>query len=122
MNIDVSDISYERRISLLHTSDNIKSKAVSKLKSIKNNMQGDSKAQDWLDGLLKIPFGVYKTNSIMNFKKNFLTEINEQYNQKLFSSSDINSFICNSGNNDEKNKWADYVSSKKIYLDNVKKN
>ena len=71
MNIDVSDISYERRISLLHTSDNIKSKAVSKLKSIKNNMQGDSKAQDWLDGLLKIPFGVYKTNSIIDFKKNF---------------------------------------------------
>ena len=120
MNIDVSDISYERRISLLHTSDNIKSKAVSKLKSIKNNMQGDSKAQDWLDGLLKIPFGVYKTNSIMDFKKNFLTEINEQYNQKLFSSSDINSFICNSGNKDEKNKWTDYVSSKKIYLDNVR--
>ena len=34
-------------------------------------MQGDSKAQDWLDGLLKIPFGVYKTNSIMDFKKTF---------------------------------------------------
>ena len=35
----------KEKISLLHTSDNIKSKAVSKLKSIKNNMQGDSKAQ-----------------------------------------------------------------------------
>ena len=120
MDIDVSDIPYEKRISLLNVKDNIKNKAVSKLKSIKNNMQGDSKAQDWLDGLLKIPFGVYKTNSIMEFKKNFVNDLNQQYNEKLFSSSDINSFICNSGNEEEKNKWKDYKETKKLYLDNVR--
>tara|TARA_B100001121_G_scaffold309453_1_gene336357 strand:- start:21973 stop:25011 length:3039 start_codon:yes stop_codon:yes gene_type:complete len=120
MNVDVSDISYERRISLLDTADNIKSKAVSKLKSIKNNMQGDSKAQDWLDGLLKIPFGVYKTNNIMDFKKDFTDELNKTYDKKLFSSNDINSFITNFGNEDEKNKWTNYIESKKIYLDNVR--
>ena len=120
MDIDVSDISYERRISLLDTPDNIKSKAVSKLKSIKNNMQGDSKAQDWLDGLLKIPFGVFKTNCVMDFKKDFINQLNKKYNQNLFSSNDINKFITISGNDDEKNKWTDYIESKKIYLDNVR--
>jgi ATP-dependent Lon protease len=120
MNVDVSDISYERRISLLDTNDNIKSKAISKLKSIKNNMQGDSKAQDWLDGLLKIPFGVYKTNSVMDFKNDFKKELNQKYNIKLFSTNDINDYITNNGNDEEKDKWDDYIESKKIYLDNVR--
>ena len=120
MNVDVSDISYERRISLLETSENIKSKAISKLKSIKNNMQGDSKAQDWLDGLLKIPFGVFKTNCVMDFKKDFVNQLNEKYQKKLFSSNDINNFVTLSGDDSEKNKWVDYIESKKIYLDNVR--
>jgi hypothetical protein len=120
MNIDVSDISYERRISLLDVNNNIKNKAIGKLKSIKNNMQGDSKAQDWLDGLLKVPFGIYKTCSIIDFKKNFVNELNKQYNLKLFSSNEINSYICESGNDDEKLKWENYVDNKKLYLNNVR--
>ena len=47
-----------------------------KLKSIKSNFQGDSKAQNWLDGLLKIPFGVYKQNKIMSFKDDFMKKLN----------------------------------------------
>lgn len=120
MNVDVSDISYERRISLLDTNDNIKSKAISKLKSIKNNMQGDSKAQDWLDGLLKIPFGIYKTNSVMDFKNDFKKELNQKYNIKLFSTNDINDYVTNNGSDEERDKWDDYIESKKIYLDNVR--
>lgn len=119
-NIDISDISYERRISLLEVNDVIKSKAIGKLKSIKSNMQGDSKAQDWLDGLLKIPFGIYKTNSIMDFKKDFISDLNKQHNINLFSSNDINLFINNSGNKEEKEKWEQYEIDKKLYLDNVR--
>ena len=54
--ISESDIPYERRISLLKTTEDVKSKAMEKLKSMKSSFQGDSKAQAWLDGLLKIPF------------------------------------------------------------------
>ena len=51
-----SDLPYERRINLMKVSDDVKSKAMEKLKSIKSSFQGDNKAQHWLDGLLKIPF------------------------------------------------------------------
>ena len=34
----------------------------SKYKSIKSSFQGDNKAQAWLDGILKIPFGSFKEN------------------------------------------------------------
>ena len=58
--IDSSDIPYQRRISLLKVDKSVKTKAFDKLKSIKNSFQGDNKAQSWLDGLLKIPFGVFR--------------------------------------------------------------
>ena len=51
-----SDIPYEKRIILLKTNDDVKSKAMEKLKAMKTSFQGDSKSQTWLDGLLKIQF------------------------------------------------------------------
>ena len=120
INVDISDISYERRISLLDVGENIKLKAISKLKSIKNNIQGDSKAQDWLDGLLKVPFGIYKSNNIIDFKKTFITELNEIYKMDLFSSNDINILINEAGDYEEKYKWDNYIKDKKKYLDNVR--
>ena len=69
-NLTIEDVSYEKRISLLDTSDFNKSKAIDKLK-INNNSgifgNSDNKSQIWLDGFLKIPFNSYKTNDIFNF-------------------------------------------------------
>lgn len=64
--ISESDIPYERRISLLKTTEDVKSKAMEKLKSMKSSFQGDSKAQSWLDGLLKLPFGNNSQNEIIS--------------------------------------------------------
>ena len=76
----IEDISYERRINLLNVDNNIKNKAIEKLKSLKNNFQGDNKAQTWLDGFLKIPFGIYRSNKLLNFKKNIIEKINSSIN------------------------------------------
>ena len=49
-----------------------------KINSLINNiigLQGDSKAQAWLDGLLKIPFNQYCENEIMCFKKKFINKL-----------------------------------------------
>ena len=124
LEINLSDLSYERRISLLNVSNNIKEKAVSKLKNLKNNMQGDNKAQDWLDGLLKIPFGVYKNNSIMDFKKNFINELRKKYffyEDRLQSSNDIEKFINEKCLRSYLKKWNEYKENKKKYLINVRK-
>ena len=45
--ISSSDIPYERRISLMKTDEEVKGKAMEKLKSMKNSFQGDNKAQSW---------------------------------------------------------------------------
>ena len=65
-NYNEESIPYEKRIYLMKTSDYVKGKAMDKLKEINSskNSEGNAKAQQYLDGLLKIPFGNYKKESI----------------------------------------------------------
>jgi hypothetical protein len=54
----------------MNTSDFVKSKALEKLKEINGSKDNSVKAQQWLDGLLKIPFGVYKEEKILKYLAN----------------------------------------------------
>jgi ATP-dependent Lon protease len=67
-----TEIPYDKRICLLKAPDSVKSKAMDKLKEI-NNRSNDSsvKAQQYLDGLLKIPFGIYIKEEIINYLSDF---------------------------------------------------
>ena len=115
-----SDIPYEKRIMLMKSDDNIKAKAMEKLKSIKTSFQGDSKAQSWLDGLLKIPFDTYNNNHIITFKENFISKININNNLKLFSDNDIDKYIKTCENIDIINEWEEYKINKTAYLKDVR--
>jgi ATP-dependent Lon protease len=108
----MGDLSYERRINLLKVPDNIKDKAIEKLKSMKGNFQGDNKAQSWLDGFLKIPFGIYKENSLMNYKKEQIKKLNKD----LYSCNEITNFINNGSDENLKNNWNKYMIEKSDYL------
>jgi hypothetical protein len=69
-NFDINKIPLEQQICLLKASDNVKEKAMMKLKEVKAKSEDSgSKARQYLDGLLKIPFGVYNENEIISFKK-----------------------------------------------------
>jgi ATP-dependent Lon protease len=60
-NKDITSVSLENRIHLLKTTPIIKEKAFVKLKEIKSKSDENcSKARNYLDGLLKIPFGNYR--------------------------------------------------------------
>jgi ATP-dependent Lon protease len=63
---DMTDVfSYEKLILMLKAPDSVKAKAMTKLKEIKNGKGSDvTKASQYLDGLLKIPFGIYKREPI----------------------------------------------------------
>ena len=76
-NFNESNIPYEKRIILMKVNQNVKAKAFNKLKELKNSKNGESnsKAQQYLDGLLKIPFGNYKEPSILENKKNSIFKI-----------------------------------------------
>ena len=116
INFDITDITYEKRISLLKTNNDIKMKATEKLKLIKNNFQGDPKAQNWLDGLLKIPFNIYNENSIVIFKKKFINKLG----LNLISDNDIELELKNRNDNNLSKEWHDYKIEKQNYLINIR--
>jgi hypothetical protein len=74
--VDSSKINIEQQICLMKTDDNVKEKAMVKLREVKSKPDdGGSKAKQYLDGLLKIPFGVYRKEPVMDvsykIKENF---------------------------------------------------
>ena len=121
LKVSENDIPYERRISLMKTSDDVKYKAMEKLKSMKSSFQGDSKAQAWLDSLLKIPFNNYSQNEIISFKENFINKIKSLTDTTLFSDNDIDNFIKTLSNEHSLlNEWNNYKLEKKQYIKDVR--
>ena len=65
-NFETSKIPIEQQICLLKASDAIKEKAMIKLKEVKAKSEDSgSKARQYLEGLLKIPFGIYKKENVL---------------------------------------------------------
>ena len=120
--ITETDIPYERRISLMKVDDSIKGKAMEKLKSMKTSFQGDSKAQAWLDGLLKLPFNTYSMNEIISFKENFISKLNTfDADLKLFSDNDVDNLILqNKVEHSIVSEWNQYKIDKCKYMQEVR--
>lgn len=77
MNLDFQKIPLEQQICLMKTTDIVKEKAMQKLKEVKAKSEDTgSKARQYLEGLLKIPFGFYKKEPILNL----MDEIRAKYN------------------------------------------
>ena len=84
-NFDINNIPLEQQICLLKANDNVKEKAMTKLKEVKAKSEDSgAKARQYLEGLLKIPFGIYREEPIIiiidklkdDFSK-FITNITE---------------------------------------------
>lgn len=77
-NFDSSKIPLEQQICLLKANDIVKEKAMVKLKEVKAKTDDSgSKARQYLEGLLKIPFGIYKKEPILSTMKTIKNEIDE---------------------------------------------
>ena len=95
-----NDIPYEKRICLMKANDSVKSKAMEKYKEI-NSKSGDgaSKAQQYLDAILKIPFGIYKKEKILTLLNEFIDKFKGHIENSFISikkinpNSDINKFL-----------------------------
>lgn len=67
---DINKITLEQRIHLLRVPDNVKEKAMNKLKEVKNKSDDSgSKAKQYLEGLIKIPFNIFKEEPILKITK-----------------------------------------------------
>jgi len=87
-NFDNNKIPLEQQICLLKVNDSIKEKAMIKLKEVKSKSEDSgSKARQYLDGLLKIPFGIFKKEpSLCIIEKNHTSFLNLI---KMFQKNDI---------------------------------
>jgi len=83
-NFDINKIPLEQQICLMKANDIVKEKAMMKLKEIKSKSEDSgSKSRQYLDGLLKIPFSVYKREPILNIMekvRNQFKDIHGKYN------------------------------------------
>lgn len=68
---DVNRVSIEQQIYVMKAPENVKEKAIIKLKEIKGKPDDSgNKAKQYLEGLLKIPFGVYREEPILKKIRN----------------------------------------------------
>ena len=100
-NFDNDRIPLEQQICLLKTSDNVKEKAILKLKEIKAKSEDSgSKARQYLDGLLKVPFSIIREEPILKIIDS---------NQQIFNNILDNIKNSNYSENfilENKNKWS----------------
>jgi len=69
LNFETSKIPLEQHIYFMKANINVKEKALQKLKELKSKSDDSgSKARQYLDGLLKIPFNIYKEEEILKIK------------------------------------------------------
>ena len=117
-----SDIPYEKRIALLNSNEDVKSKAMDKLKGMKSSFQGDNKAQAWLDGLLRIPFSIYKDTPIITNRDEFIKKISIKYPGGNFKSDvKISHFLKNHQDEELNTEWTDYLEKRSMYIKDVRK-
>lgn len=105
---DVSRITLEQQIHLLRAPDSVKEKAMNKLKEVKNKSdESGLKAKQYLEGLLKIPFHIFREEPILHitkrlnvmFSKNltnirsFLPEIAIE-DKPVYTNSEIYNILC----------------------------
>ena len=70
-NFDIQQVPLEQQICLLKAPDSVKEKAIQKLKEIKAKSEDSgSKARQYLDGLLKVPFKIYIKEPILDIMDN----------------------------------------------------
>jgi ATP-dependent Lon protease len=94
--IDNTKISLEQRICLMKTDDVVKEKAMVKLKEVKLKAEdtgSGSKAMQFLEGLLKIPFGIYKEEQILRVMPEIISSFNELIKNINKSSFHVRSHI-----------------------------
>jgi ATP-dependent Lon protease len=90
-NFDINKIPLEQQICLLKANDVVKEKAMIKLKEVKSKTEDSgSKARQYLDGLIKIPFNIYRKEPILS-----LMDIIKGQFKNIYKKYDITKFVPN---------------------------
>ena len=80
---DMTKVSLEQQVLLMRTDDRIKDRALAKLKEIKGKSDDQgSKAKQYLEGLVRVPFGQYRREPILT-KVEQLNDLFSQFSKDL---------------------------------------
>lgn len=82
-NFNEEEIPYEKRIFMMKTSDYEKSKAMEKYKEYSKSGEGSSKCIQYIEGILKIPFSIYRKEPILCFLDEFRVSLQNFINSYL---------------------------------------
>ena len=94
LNFETAKIPLEQSIYFMKANVNVKEKALQKLKEIKSKSDDTgSKAKQYLDGLLKIPFAIYKEEDILKIKYEISSLLSNIINP--LKNTNIISYIAN---------------------------
>jgi ATP-dependent Lon protease len=129
-NFDINKIPLEQQICLLKANDTVKEKAMMKLKEVKAKSEDSgSKARQYLDGLLKIPFSVYKREPILNIMNTIRGQFKDLYkkyniessfpeipNKEKYTSIEILKYIKKIEGNSVSNSKIEQIQKIKEYL------
>lgn len=129
--IDLNKISFEQQICLMKASDIVKEKAIAKLREMKSKSEDSgTKPRQFLEGLLKIPFKIYKREPILDWmeqSKNIFKQLTKMENSKSCTSIEIINYLDSQTQDklieDELNilKYFLLNADKSMLMQNVKK-
>lgn len=118
-NFDTNRIPIEQQICLMKANDIVKEKAMNKLKEVKAKSEDSgSKAKNYLDGLLKIPFNIYKREPLLFFMKKTNEELNKLLVELKNIDTDLKIPIKTKYSSIELKKYLTYLNEE--YIDDIK--
>jgi hypothetical protein len=118
-NFDTNRIPIEQQICLMKANDIVKEKAMNKLKEVKAKSEDSgSKAKNYLDGLLKIPFNIYKREPLLFFMKKTNEELNKLLVELKNIDTDLKIPIKSKNSSIELKKYLTYLNEE--YIDDIK--
>jgi len=121
-NFDNSKIPIEQQICLMNVPDSVKEKAMMKLKEVKSKSEDSgTKARQYLDGLLKIPFGIYKREPILMIMDVVKGQFKEIYKEHDFKTRFPNIPVKDKYTSVEILKYLKLLDFDKDKLDDLKK-
>ena len=119
-----NSISLEQQIILMNTNDKVKDRAMQKLREVRSKSEeSGSKAKYYLDGLLKIPFGIFKVEEIFTnvdkIKENYNTILNNSRFDNILNYYDNNiNNIIQQLKNSYNGEYYNIINNIKLYIDN----
>lgn len=114
-------MSLKDQIMALNTSKDVKHKALDKLEQMRGR-DTDGKAKQYVEGLLRVPFGVYRKEQIFEDTKNFKDLLNRTLKLNIKTETDLINYFQVNTRSKYISKWNELKRKRVMFLKQMKSN